>query len=168
MSLGYRNMMMYNNMGPNLGGGIQGVSPMQTATSKRDSGDAVTRRVIVRSWNNAYAVGNVNGKGRAVGEFKAVTNIGDYLSRQDYACGNIPTPVQPNNVTWRSRIGSVIKQCDGTGVPCSNTNTRFVPDSSDYIKYRRQRAQAQTYNDLKFGGDQHNASYVASMAAHRF
>jgi hypothetical protein len=167
MSNGYRKMMMYNNMGPNLGGGIQGVSPMQTSNSKRDSGDVTARKIIVKAWNNPYAVGNVNGKGRAVGEFKAVNNICDYLSRQNYACGNIPTPIQPNNVSWRSRIGSIQKNCDGTGVPCSNSNTRFVPDSSDYITYKRQRAMARVYNDVKFGGDQSNASYVPLMAAVR-
>jgi hypothetical protein len=151
--------MFYNNIGPNLGGGRQGISPMQTATSKRDSSDVVARKIVVKSWNNPYAVGNVNGYGRAVSEFKAVTNIGDYLSRKNFACGNIPTPIQPNNVAWRSRIGSVIKTCDTTGIPPSNANTKFVPDSSDYITYKRQRAMARTYNDVKFGGEQSHASY---------
>lgn len=160
-SAAYRSMMMYNNVGPNLGGGLQGMSAMQTNTSKRDSSDVTARKVIVKSWNNPYAVGTVNGKGRAVGEFKAVTNIGDFLSRQHYTCGNIPTPIQPNNVAWRSRIGSVIKTCDDSGIPCSNANTKFVPDSSDYIRYKRHRAMARTYNDVKFGGDQHNASQTA-------
>ena len=65
-------------------------------------------------------------------------------------------------------MGSIMKNCDGTGVPCSNTNTRFVPDSSDYTKYRKQRAMNQNYNDASNGGDQNNASYVAVMAVRRF
>ena len=164
----YRDQMKYNNKGPNLGGGIAGVSPMQTVTSQRSSGDVVARKTIVKSWNNPYAAGNVNGFKPAIGGFKAVTNIGDYLSRQNYSCGNIPNPIQPNNVTWRNRIGGIIKQCDTTGVPCSNANTRFVPDSSDYITYRKHRAMAQNYNDYKFGGDQNNASFVPMMAVRRF
>ena len=162
-SAAYRSKMMYNNSGPNLGGGIQGMSPSQTNTSKRDSSDVTARKVIVKSWNNPYAVGTVNGYGRAVSEFKAVTNIGDFLSRKNYTCGNIPTPIQPNNVAWRSRIGSVIKKCDNTGIPSSNANTKFVPDSSDYIKYKKHRAMASTYNDVKFGGDKNNASQTATV-----
>lgn len=161
VSQAYRTKMTYNNSGPNLGGGIQGISVPQTNTSKRDSSDVAARKVIVKSWNNPYATGNVNGKNRAIGEFRAVTNLGDYLSRQHYNCGNIPTPIQPNNVAWRSRIGSIIKNCDDSGIPCSNCNVKFVPDSSDYIRYRKQRAMAQTYNDYKFGGDQNNASQTA-------
>ena len=81
-------------------------------------------------------------------EFKAVNNIGDFLNRQHYVC-NIPTPTQPNGVQWRSRIGSVINNCDDTGIPCSNTNTKFVADSSDYIRYRKQRVFNQQYNASK-------------------
>jgi hypothetical protein len=160
MSAGYRNMMMYNNVGPNLGGGIQGISPVQTNTSKRDSSDVVSRKVVVKAWNNPYAVGTVNGRGRAIGEFRAVTNTGDFLSRQHYSCGNIPTPVQPNNVAWRSRIGSIIKNCDNTGIPCSNANVKFVPDSSLYTRYKRERQAARTYNDLTFVGNNSNGSYT--------
>ena len=38
---------------------------------------------------------------------------------------------------------------------------RYVPDSSDYIKFRKQRAVNVNYNDMKNGGDQSNGSYVA-------
>ena len=108
----------------------------------------MTRRVLRASWNTAYAQGEVNGRNRAIGEFKAINNIGDFLNRQHYVC-DIPNPAQPNRVQWRSRIGSVINTCDGTGIPCSNTNTKFVPDSSDYIRYRKQRAFNQQYNATK-------------------
>ena len=94
------------------------------------------RKVIRSSWNNSYATGTVNGKKRAASEFKSINNITDFLSRKNYACGDIPNPTQPNNTKWRSRIGSIIKSCDGLQVPCSNSNTKFVPDSSDYIKYK--------------------------------
>ena len=131
---------------------ISGISPKQTITSYRDSEGTMIRRVIRSSWNNPYATGVVNNHKRAIGEFKAVSNIGDFLSRNDYACGNIPNPIQPSNVTWRSRIGGIIKNCDDSGVPCSNCNTKFVPDSSEYTKYKKQRIFSRNYNDTSNGG----------------
>ena len=159
--------MAYNNIGPNLGGGLVGISARQTINTKKDSEQTAIRSILRRAWNQPYAVGTVNGKSRAIGEFKAVTNIGDFLSRQNYACGNIPNPTQPDNVRWRSRIGGIIKKCDNSGVPCSNTNTKFVPDSSDYITYKKQRAFQLNYNDLSNGGDQNNASFVPLMHVRR-
>lgn len=166
--MSYRMQMKYNGNGPNLGGGVQGISPQQTINNYKDSEQTAIRSILRRSWNTPYAVGNVNGHKRAIGEFKAVTNIGDYLSRQNYACGNIPNPTRPRIVNWGRSLGSIIKHCDSTGVPCSNTNTKFVPDSSDYTTYKKQRAINTNYNDLSNGGDQHNASYVDYMAATRF
>jgi len=147
---------------------IQGISPIQTINNYKDSEQTAIRSILRRSWNQKYATNNVNGHARAIGEFKAVSNIGDYLSRKNYACGNIPNPTQPDNVKWRSRIGGIMKQCDQTGVPCSNTNTKFIPDSSDYTTYRKQRALNRNYNDYSNGGDQSNASYVSQMAIRRF
>jgi hypothetical protein len=147
---------------------IQGISPIQTINNYKDSEQTAIRSILRRSWNQKYATGNVNGYSRAIGEFKAVSNIGDYLSRKNYACGNIPNPTQPDNVKWRSRIGGIMKQCDQTGVPCSNSNTKFIPDSSDYTTYRKQRALNRNYNDYSNGGDQSNASYVSQMAIRRF
>uniref|UniRef100_A0A6C0HU61 Uncharacterized protein n=1 Tax=viral metagenome TaxID=1070528 RepID=A0A6C0HU61_9ZZZZ len=147
---------------------IKGISPIQTINNYKDSEQTAIRSILRRSWNQKYATGNVNGHARAIGEFKAVSNIGDYLSRKNYACGNIPNPTQPDNVKWRSRIGGIMKQCDQTGVPCSNSNTKFIPDSSDYTTYRKQRALNRNYNDWSNGGDQSHASYVSQMAIRRF
>jgi hypothetical protein len=43
---------------------------------------------------------------------------------------------------------------------------KYVPDSSEFIKYKRQSAINKNYNDLSNGGDQHNASYVNIIAVH--
>ena len=40
--------------------------------------------------------------------------------------GYVPNPTQ-----GRSRLGSIIKNCDNTQVPWSNSNTKFIPDSSE-------------------------------------
>lgn len=149
-----------------LGGGFQGISPKQTINNYKDSSQVMTRRVLTHSWNGAYASGTVNGMKRVITPFRAVNNLGDFLARPNYICGG-PNQVNADKPGMKGRIGSIISQCDSTGIPSSTCNVKFVPDSSDYITYKKQRAIGQTYNDLKFGGDESNASYVPLMAVRR-
>jgi hypothetical protein len=157
---------MSNLGGKNLGGGIQGISPHQTVNNYKDSNQVMTRRVLRSSWNNSYATGTVNGYKRVVTPFRAVTNTGDFLGRQHYICGG-SNQVNASKPGWKGHIGSIISQCDTTGIPSSSCNVKFVADSSDYMTYKKQRAILQTYNDSKFGGDQSNGSYVPLMAVRR-
>jgi len=151
-----------------LGGGpFQGYSPKQTITSYKDSEQIMIRGVLRRSWNNTNVQESINGNKRIITPFRAVNNLGDYLGRQDYVCGG-PNQVSANKPGWKGHIGSIISACDKTGVDASVTNNKFVPDSSDYITYRKQRAISNNYNDLGYGGDQNNASYVNVMAVRRF
>ena len=147
-----------------LGGGIQGISVKQTANSMRSSDSVIARRVLRSSWNNELVGATLLNRQRAIGSFRAVNNLGDYLSRQNYSCGG---PNQVNNRKPGMVIGAVPQQCDGTGIAAASCNPKFVPDSSDYVKYKKQRAMSQTYNDSKFGGDESNGSYVALMAVRR-
>ena len=147
-----------------LGGGIQGISVRQTANSMRSSDNVMARRVLRTSWNNQLVGTTLLNRQRAIGSFRAVNNLGDYLSRQNYSCGGSN---QVNNRKPGMIIGAVPQQCDGTGIQAASCNPRFVPDSSDYIKFKKQRAISQTYNDSKFGGDESNASYVPLMAIRR-
>lgn len=147
-------------------GPFNGFSPQQFANNAKSGGNVIDRKIIRSSWNNAYAVGTVNGKGRAIGPFRAVTNSGDFLSRQNYSCGG-PNTVTPDRYKRKNNIGSVPSHCDGTGIPPTTGNPRFVADSSDYIRFKRIRSANLTYNDLKFGGDQSHASFVPLMAARR-
>ena len=144
-----------------LGGGLQGISVKQTANSVRNSDHVMSRRILRSSWNNS----NVT-NGRKIGAFRAVNNLGDVLNRQNYSCGG------PNQVNSRPGIhgsdgGSIPQQCDATGVVAASCNPKFVADSSDYIKFRKQRALSQNYNDSKFGGDQSNASCTPYMRVTR-
>jgi len=150
----------------NLGGPYQGYSPIQTINAFNNSDNVVARKVMVKSWNGAYATGTVNGKNRVTTPFRAVNNLGDFLGRQNYVCGG-PNQVNANKPGWKGHIGSIISQCDGTGIPSSTCNVRFVPDSSDYIKFKKYRAMNQNFNELKYGGDNNNASYVPVMALRR-
>jgi hypothetical protein len=153
----------------NLGGPFNGYSPQQTMTGFKDSEQVMTRRVLVKSWNGRGAVGTDganNAYKRVVTPFRAVNNLGDFLGRQNYVCGG-SNQVNKTRAGLQGPIGSIISKCDGTKVPASVCNNRFVPDSSDYIKFKKQSAINKNYNDLGSGGDVHNGSYVAQMAVHR-
>ena len=150
----------------NLGGPFQGYSGMQTVNTFKNHDNVIARKILVKSWNTPNATGTVNGKKRIITPFRAVNNLGDFLSRQNYTCGG-SNQVNASKPGWKGRIGTIISQCDGTGVPSACCNTRFVPDSSDYIRYRKHRAMNQNYNEWAMGGDSSNASYVSLMSVRR-
>jgi hypothetical protein len=150
-----------------LGGPFQGYSPQQTTIMYKDSENIMARSILRKSWNTQNAVGVINNKNRIITPFRAVNNLGDFLNRQNYVCGG-SNQINPTYPGKYGRIGSINSFCDGTGVAASVCNNRFVSDSSDYTKFKRQMAQNKTYNDLKNGGDQSNASQSAIMAIRRF
>jgi len=152
--------------GPKLGGGpYNGWSPVQTIGNEKSSEQVMARRVLVKSWNTNYTGDSFNDNGRIVTPFRAVNNLGDFLQRKNYVCGG-SNQVNADKPGWKSHIGSIISNCDGTGVPASTCNVKYVPDSSDYIKFKKLQAQNRNYNDLKNGGYQ-NSSYVPLMAVRR-
>jgi hypothetical protein len=67
---------------------------------------------------------------------------------------------------WRGLAGGVHVQNDGTGVPSSTCNTKFVYDGSDYTRFRKQMAVNRNYNDAGFGGS-NNAAQSAIRAIRR-
>jgi hypothetical protein len=150
-----------------LGGGpFNGYSPQQTLTNFKSSENVMTRKVLRSAWNTAYATGTYNNKTRIITPFRAINNSGDFLSRKNYSCGG-PTPVTPDRYKRGINIRNMIDNCDTSGVPASSCNVKFVADSSDYIKFRKQMAINRNYNDLSNGGDQHNGSFVPLMAVRR-
>jgi hypothetical protein len=152
--------------GPELGGGpFNGWSPIQTIGNEKSSEQVMARRLLVKSWNTAYVGGSYNDNARIVTPFRAINNLGDFLQRKNYVCGG-PNQVNADKPGWKSRIGSIISDCDGTGVPSSTCNVKYVPDSSDYIKFKKLQAQNQNFNDLKNGG-YNNSSYIPLMAVRR-
>jgi hypothetical protein len=150
----------------NLGGGINGISGRQTVNGRRTSEHTLMRRVLRRGWNTEYARGNVNGYNRVTTPFRAVNNSGDFLGRVNYVCGG-PNQVNASYPGWKSRIGSILSQCDGTNIASSTCNVKFVADSSDYTRFRKEKAWNATYNDIKDGGDESNASYAPLMSVRR-
>jgi hypothetical protein len=148
-----------------LGGPFNGYSAKQTRTNSKDSEQTAMRRVLVKSWNTQYATGTVNGKNRVTTPFRAVNNLGDFLGRPNYICGG-SNQINKTYPGRQGRMGSIISHCDGSGVPSSSCNVKFVSDSSDYITFKKQQAINQTYNDYSNGGDKNNGSYVSLMGRH--
>ena len=135
----------------NLGGPFQGFSSKQTMTNYKTSELVGTRRVLRMGWNTAYANGTVNGRTRITTPFRAVNNSGDFLSRKNYSSGG-PNPTSASRPGYARLIGSIWSNADATGVPASSCNVKFVADSSEYTKFRKQRANNVNYNDLSQGG----------------
>ena len=139
-----------------------GVSSKQTMNQHKDSEQVISRRVLRLSWNNFFVQQDINGHGRVIDGFRAANNLGDYLSRPYYACGVQNDPIPRRRPGWTNRMADS-SRCDGTGVPGSSCNPRYVSDTSDYIRYRREREIAQTYNSTK-----HEPRSSASVNAHSF
>ena len=149
-----------------LGGPYAGYSPQQTINNYKTSEQALIRKVLHRSWNTAYATGTYNNRSRIITPFRAVNNSGDFLSRQNYSCGG-SNQVTPDRYKRVGNIGSIWQNCDSTGVPASICNPKFVADSSEYTKYRKQYTINRNYNEVSNGGDSSNASYVPLMGVRR-
>ena len=150
----------------NLGGGINGISGKQTINGYKNYDNITTRTVLRRAWNTQFARGNINGYKRVTTPFRAVNNSGDFLGRVNYVCGG-PNQVNASYPGWKSRIGSILSQCDGTNIASSTCNVKFVADSSDYSRFKREQAQNYTYNDIKDGGDESHASCSPLMNVRR-
>tara|TARA_Y100000389_G_C17401166_1_gene485400 strand:+ start:253 stop:756 length:504 start_codon:yes stop_codon:yes gene_type:complete len=153
----------------NLGGPYQGFSATQTVLNYKDGAQTTTRKILRDGWNTSMAKPTYKGYGRKIGPFRAVYNAGDWLSRQNYACGG-PNPMSSNAPGWSQSLifmGSQINKCDGTGVPAAACNPKYVYDSSLFTRYKREAAMNRNYNDLKNGGDDHNASFVPLLRSRR-
>lgn len=129
-------MSVPNLSGKNLGGGpYNGWSPVQTDNNKKSSEEIMSRRIVVRGWNTAYATGIFNGKTRIVTPFRAVNSLGDFLQRPNYSFGG-PNQINADKPGWKGIIRSKVSISDGSGVPATYGNNKFVSDSSDYVRYK--------------------------------
>ena len=149
---------------------IKGIAPQRVILQKPTP---ITTSVLTRAWNGPYAAGAsgqtsmTSGRKPALGAFRLVNNAGDYLARQEYSCGG-STQTNASRPGMARLIGSVKSNCkDPTGIPPSTCNTKFVYDSSDFIRFRKQQAINRNRTDYSYGGDHNNASYVSLMRARR-
>lgn len=141
-----------------LGGPFNGYAPRQSITNYKDSEVVNMRRVLVRSRSALNVKDTINMRGRVLTPFRAANNLGDFLGRKYYVDGSEPNPESADRPGYARLIGSVMGRPDATGIQGASCNPKFVADSSDYIKFKRQSATNRNFNDLAFGG-YNNAAY---------
>jgi hypothetical protein len=148
------------------GGGRKGIMPRPVVNHENTNAFSITRFELREAWNTNF----VRQEKKCVTPFRAVNNAGDTLSRTNYSCGGSCQSFQsrPGLKGLSQRFGSIHSICDASGVPPSACNGKYVYDSSDYIKFARQRAENKTYNDLSYGGDSSNATQHAIRAIRRY
>jgi hypothetical protein len=167
----------------NSGGAINGWMPQSTQTVNKEYTEFEQIRFTLKNaWNTTYPsqLKRVNLKKSMITPFRAVTNSGDLLCRENFSCGgSCQTPqYRPGLHGLKQRFGSVSVSCTPSAaynslqliknVPSSTCNVKYVYDSSDYITYLKQRAVNKNYNDYTFGGDQSNASQSTQRAIRRY
>jgi hypothetical protein len=148
-----------------LGGGVKGISPgpISNGTMKGSSELETTRFTLRNAWNGLAASKKYGGRAPAATPFRIVNNAGDYLSREYYTSGGsnqVTTAKKSITSGWRGLAGGVHSTPDNTGIPSATCNTKYVYDSSDYIRFRKQMAVNRNYNDAGFGGANNAAQSV--------
>jgi len=156
--------------GPALGGGITGIMPNHVVDQDFNDETARTRFTLRDAWNTTY-VSQLGSNKRIITPFRAVTNSGDILSRDNYTCGGTCQTFQsrPGLNGLSQRFGAIqYTNCDGSGVPAAACNVKYVYDGSDYTTYLRQRAMNKNYNDRSFGGNDYSAQQSKYRAVRRY
>lgn len=148
-----------------IGGGANSNSGSGMIGSNERS---MERFTLVNAWNAEALRPEWNGYKSGITPFRAATNSGDYLSRQDFTSGG------SNQVQGRVNVaitptanvlgGSIFKNLNPSGIPSATTNVKYVYDSSDYTTYLRQFATQKTYNDYSFGGSNNGSQEALSRA----
>lgn len=162
-----------------LGGGIRGRMPQPVVDHDNSDTFARTRFTLRNSWNTSTFSGSKNPR-CMITPFRAVNNAGDLLCRQSYSCGGPCQTFQsrPGMHGLRQSIGANSTSCRADifwnapqldfKTPPSTCNGKYVYDSSDYIRFRRNQASNYTYNDRSFGGDDYKGSQVRYRAVRRY
>jgi hypothetical protein len=154
-----------------LGKGINGFIPQAVTDTNNFDEYAQIRFTLRQAWNNTYPsqLKKSNVK-RIITPFRAINNAGDILCREYYSCGGPCQTFQnrPGLFGLRGHFGAIHSHCDGTSVPPSACNTKYVYDSSDYITYLRNNAINKNYNDYSNGGDDFNTSQSSIRHVRRF
>ena len=100
---------------------------------------SMERDVVRQVWNtNCYGNKTTPNKGPQIGGFRRVMNAGDYLSRVNNSWGGSnQITKRPGSLVLSTKDG--VKRCN-SHIPVANTNVKYVYDSSDFIRYRREKS----------------------------
>ena len=169
----------YTGPGPKLGGGLPGLMPQPLVEHDNSNLFARTRFTLRDAWNTTSYSGSSNPK-RIITPFRAVNNAGDLLSRENYSCGGSCQTFQrrPNIRGLRQRFGATSESCQPSvlwssnqvdpAIPSSTCNVKYVYDSSDYIRFKKDQAVNRNYNDRSFGGNEFSGSQSAIRHIRRY
>jgi len=152
------------------GGLIGGGANSNSGTGMVGSGERSTnRQVMRRAFGNQVIP--------VLGKSPLTLNKGTTPFRLAFSAGDV---MGTHNKEANRKFGSVSNQISGInsvsrlpghkgitdGIRTNGTaaycgNPKWVYDSSDYIKYRKLRAENKNYNDYSFGGDKSHSSQSA-------
>ena len=143
--------------------------PPHYITDVMTSSWARNRNVVRRGWNgslgNKTVIGNGISHGIATSPFRAVNNAGDPLARENYVCGG--SSQSNSKPGLKNLLGSLNNNCDNTGVPAATCNVKYVYDSSNYSRFKKEQSLNRNYNDNTYGGDNSNAAQSAIWSIRR-
>ena len=184
MSIGYTGGGSGRNRAVNWSSGLAGVNPsvsfrgvMPPPLQLNDQTDTFARdRFYVKNAWNCISCENPI---RIGSPFRLATGISDMRSRLNYCDGSGPSGCfqsRPGLNGLRQSIGSnkfspqsaLYSPLQISDVPACAANVRFVPDSSDYITWKKKQQVKRNYNDVSNGGDQYSGSQVAFRSIRRF
>jgi hypothetical protein len=158
--------------GARLGKGIPGFIPPSLQYNDDSDENAINRFYLREAFNTDFTrqVTNQGVPAKINSSFRLATNAGDQLSRKNYSCGGSCMTYQsrPGMHGLKYRFGHIQSICDGTGIEPANCNVKYVYDSSDFTKYKKNLALNQTYNNLTNGGDQSHSGQSAIKAVRRY
>ena len=148
---------------------IRGIMPRPTINQDNSTNFSQSRFVLREAWNTKY-ISQLGANQRVLTPFRAVNNAGDFLNRQYYTSGGSSqiSSVRGGLTGWKTMAGAVQPDPDGSGVPSSTCNVKYVYDSSDYTRFRKLQASNRNYNDGSFGGNLNSGAQSKIRASKRF
>ena len=145
-----------------LGGGIPGKFEVAFGNTMKGGDVALNRRKLRKAFKTNKVTKPTGGKlSSTCGPFRSAYQLGDPLNRQYMSCGGCNQVNSVNsNVLKTGHSDSVSsKDCNVSvhgitplDVPLSNSNHKFVSDSSRYTEFKKLGSINLTYNDKTGGG----------------
>ena len=109
-------------------------------------GESKNRFILRNAWSNIASNASKN-KNLGIGKFRAYNNAGDILSRTNYSCGGsnmVSSSVGSLKLTTKDGGQSSLR-CDESGIKPSTCNVKYVYDSSDFMRFKKQVALSKNY-----------------------
>ncbi len=143
--------------GGNFGSGMMG-----------GSSRGMMRFTLRDAWNGKAVNKVYNGIKTNITPFRAANNAGDLMTRVAFTSGG-SNQVNTGRIKIAANasarvLGGSLKMSslpNPNNLPSANTNVKWVYDSSDYTRFKKQQSHNRNYNDYSFGGDTKSSTLVA-------